>query len=112
MSAEPRLRDNLYIQIIRFEIDPEKSEILLAAILEQVEAWVKHCDGFISANFHLSADRTQVINYAQWRDEAAFQAFLNRPEREALQAAIEGAGPTASATAPFRLVKSVQSAGV
>jgi quinol monooxygenase YgiN len=35
--------------------------------------------GFVSANLHLSTDRTRIVNYAQWRSRADFQAMLQDP---------------------------------
>ncbi|MET9916957.1 antibiotic biosynthesis monooxygenase family protein [Streptomyces sp. NPDC006435] len=33
--------------------------------------------GMLSANFHVSADATRVLNYAEWTSDAAHQAFLD-----------------------------------
>jgi hypothetical protein len=34
-----------------------------------------------------------VLNYAQWKDEASFKGFLNDPETKRLQAAISAVDP-------------------
>lgn len=40
----------------------------LVEILNRATADVfRHLDGFISANVHVSLDRTRVVNYVQWR---------------------------------------------
>lgn len=36
--------------------------------------------GFISANLHKSLDGTRVVNYAQWRSKAEFEAMLQNPD--------------------------------
>lgn len=35
--------------------------------------------GLISANFHRSQDGTCVINYGQWRDQAAIEELQKQP---------------------------------
>jgi heme-degrading monooxygenase HmoA len=41
---------------------------------------MRHLPGFISASIHRSADGTKVINYAQWRSQADFDALKDNPK--------------------------------
>ena len=38
---------------------------------------MQHQPGFLSANIHLSSDRTRVVNYAQWRSAEHYRAMLS-----------------------------------
>ena len=44
---------------------------------------MQHLPGFISASIHRSLDGTKVINYAQWRSQADFAAYLAEMQRRA-----------------------------
>jgi quinol monooxygenase YgiN len=59
-----------------FVVTPERQDELVRLLDEATEAVMKKLDGFVSANIHRSLDGTRVVNYAQWRDEAAFGAML------------------------------------
>lgn len=89
------LRDDVHVQLVQFDVpDAEHAERLIEALTGEVERWVADCDGFVSANFHVSAQGTRVVNYAQWRDRAAFEAFLQHPEQPALRQTIGAANPS------------------
>jgi len=62
-----------------FTVEPENAEQLATLLTEATEDVMQYVDGFVSANIHLSDDRTRVVNYAQWRDAAAMQAMLQDP---------------------------------
>jgi quinol monooxygenase YgiN len=62
-----------------FTVEPEQAARLASLLTSATEEVMQHVDGFISANIHLSADGTRVVNYAQWRDAAAMQAMLQDP---------------------------------
>jgi quinol monooxygenase YgiN len=59
-----------------FNVEPERARQLADLLTAATKEVMQHIDGFISANIHLSTDGTRVVNYAQWRDAAAFQAML------------------------------------
>jgi quinol monooxygenase YgiN len=59
-----------------FTVEPERARQLADLLTAATDEVMQHVDGFISANIHLSSDGTRVVNYAQWRDAAAFQAML------------------------------------
>jgi quinol monooxygenase YgiN len=62
-----------------FTVDPDKAQQLAQLLAKATEDVIQYVDGFISANIHVSTDGTRVVNYAQWRDEAAMQAMLQDP---------------------------------
>jgi quinol monooxygenase YgiN len=62
-----------------FTVEPENAEQLATLLAEATEDVMQYVDGFVSANIHLSDDRTRVVNYAQWRDATAMQAMLQNP---------------------------------
>ncbi|WP_158810859.1 antibiotic biosynthesis monooxygenase [Beijerinckia sp. L45] len=74
--------DATFTQIVRFDVEPKTQDDLIAAIVAEVERWVRHRPGFISSTFHASLDGRHVLNYAQWADEASFKGFTQDPEGE------------------------------
>jgi quinol monooxygenase YgiN len=58
-----------------FTVQPDRARQLVDLLTEATEDVMQHIDGFISANIHLSADGTRVVNYAQWRSAEAMQAM-------------------------------------
>lgn len=80
-----------YITIINtYLVAPEDAEALLDLLVRATEETLRYVPGFVSANFHLNPDRTQVVNYAQWRSREAIAAAGTNPKvaeriREAAQ---------------------------
>jgi heme-degrading monooxygenase HmoA len=62
-----------------FTVDPGREEELFEALSKSTQELFTGLPGFISANFHTSLDGTQVVNYAQWASEEAFQGMLRTP---------------------------------
>lgn len=62
-----------------FRVHPERARQLADLLATATEDVMRHVDGFVSANIHVSTDRTRVVNYAQWRSADAFQAMLQNP---------------------------------
>ena len=60
-----------------FTVEPEKAARLAALLTSATEDVMQHQPGFLSANIHLSTDRTRVVNYAQWESAEAYQAMLS-----------------------------------
>lgn len=65
-----------------FTVQPEHAQRLADLLTAASEEVMRHVDGFISANIHVSTDGTRVVNYAQWRSADAFQAMLANPEAQ------------------------------
>jgi heme-degrading monooxygenase HmoA len=83
---------DIFTQIVEFEVAPERQHDLIAALAAEVERWVRHRPGFLSASFHASHDGKRVFNYAQWRTEADFRAFVADPNGEHIASAVRGIG--------------------
>lgn len=66
-----------------FTVDPERADELLEALSRASRETFADQPGFVSANLHLSLDRTRVANYAQWRSAADYKAAAQRPEIQA-----------------------------
>jgi quinol monooxygenase YgiN len=62
-----------------FTVQPQRARQLVDLLTQATEDVMQHIDGFISANIHLSADGTRVVNYAQWRSAEAMQAMRQNP---------------------------------
>ena len=70
-----------YVTIVNtYKVAPERAEELLDALVRATDETVRVVPGFVSANLHMSLDRTQVVNYAQWRDEASISNAGADPE--------------------------------
>ena len=63
-----------------FTVEPENQHKLVSLLIEATEKTMKRLPGFISANIHRSLDGKRVVNYAQWKDLAAFEAMRKNPE--------------------------------
>ena len=66
--------------IVIFAVEPERQQELIDAIAQFVETAVKHQPGFVSSSIHKSIDGLRVMNYAQWRSQQDFAAFVNNSE--------------------------------
>ncbi|WP_138469038.1 antibiotic biosynthesis monooxygenase [Poseidonocella sp. HB161398] len=66
-----------------YEVDPAQQAALCALLSEQTEAVLRHVPGFVSASYHASLDGTKVVNYAQWRGQEEFAAFMADPDNRA-----------------------------
>ncbi len=63
-----------------FTVAPENQEKLVAILIEATERTMKHLPGFVSASIHRGLDGTKVVNYAQWRSRADFEALRENPQ--------------------------------
>ena len=70
--------DDYLILINTFQVSPDKADALIE-VLHRASATISRMDGFVSANLHVSEDRTRVVNYAQWRSRADYEAFGRNP---------------------------------
>jgi quinol monooxygenase YgiN len=59
---------------------PEDQDKLLSGFKLSVQ-WMRKHEGFVAARLHKSVDGTTILNYLQWRSQADFEAFVNRPGR-------------------------------
>jgi quinol monooxygenase YgiN len=72
-------KDGYAVLINTFRVAPERAEELMTLLQRATEETIRFQPGFVSANLHLSADRTRIVNYAQWRSQADFEAMLENP---------------------------------
>ncbi len=64
-----------YVTIINtYAVAPERAEALVDLLVGATAEILRYVPGFVSANFHMNLDRTQVVNYAQWRSREALAA--------------------------------------
>lgn len=54
-----------------YTVTPEHVEEVLEYLIRSTKDVVRHQPGFVSFNFHVSADRTQIVNYGQWENPEA-----------------------------------------
>ena len=73
--------DDYLVLINTFEVSAENADKLVDVLQE---AWgpIGKMQGFISAYLHVSADKTRVVNYAQWRTRADYDAFQKNPDAQ------------------------------
>ncbi len=102
---------NTFTQVVHFAVEPDRQAALVEAVAAEIKRWVRHCPGFISSSLHASLDGRHVLNYAQWRTEADFEAFTRDPEGERLGAAVRAARPLAGPEAVRYRVARVVDAG-
>jgi quinol monooxygenase YgiN len=65
-------------------VRPERAEDLLNFLVHSTVETLRHVPGFVSANLHVNFDRTQVVNYAQWKSREAIAAARENPKVGAL----------------------------
>ena|ERR1700738_4284189 len=66
-----------------FTVDPEHQQDVVDSLVKVTQDIMRTLPGYISANVHKSTDGKRVINYAQWRSQADFDAMFRNPEVQA-----------------------------
>ena len=90
-----------------YNVTPERVEEVLEYLIRSAENVVRYQSGFISFNFHVSADRTQIVNYGQWQNREALGAIRqNSAIVTLMKQTTQVAGP--SAPTPFDLVRVIK----
>lgn len=93
-----------------YTVTPARAEEVLTYLVHSAEETVRYVPGFLSFNFHLSLDHTQIVNYGQWESREAVMAARENPQVKALMAkTVKVAGNSNSM--PYLLRKSVPAAG-
>jgi quinol monooxygenase YgiN len=72
--------NNVVTLINVFTVEPDKQKELVAVLIEATQKTMKHLPGFVSASIHRSLDGKKVVNYAQWKSMAAFEAMRKDPK--------------------------------
>lgn len=68
--------------IVIFTVEPERQQELIDTIIRFSDT-VKQQPGFVSASLHKSLDGVKVANYAQWKSQPDYSAFVNNSEVQA-----------------------------
>lgn len=71
--------------IVIFTVEPERQQELIDTIIRFSDT-VKQQPGFVSASLHKSLDGVKVANYAQWKSQSDYSAFVNNSEVQAYAA--------------------------
>jgi hypothetical protein len=69
--------NGIVTQINVFTTVRERQQELIELLIEAAN-WSRSTDGWMSASLHRSHDGTRVVNYAQCRDMAAWEAVIAR----------------------------------
>lgn len=92
-----------------YTVAPERVEEVLEYLVRSAIETVRYVPGFISMNFHVSLDRTQIVNYGQWKSREAMAAARENPKIVALMSeTAKFAG--SSKPVPYELRQSVAAA--
>ena len=67
-----------------YTVAPERTEEVLDYLVRSATETVRYVPGFVSMNFHVSLDRTQIVNYGQWKSREAMVAARENPKIVAL----------------------------
>jgi quinol monooxygenase YgiN len=67
-----------------YTVAPERVEEVLEYLVRSAIQTVRYVPGFVSMNFHVSLDRTQIVNYGQWKSREAMAAARENPQIVAL----------------------------
>jgi quinol monooxygenase YgiN len=71
-----------------YTVTPDRAEEVLR-YLTDAAATMADVPGFLSFNFHLSLDQTQIVNYGQWQSREAVMAAREDPKVVTLMAETE-----------------------
>lgn len=99
---------NVFTEIVVFTVEPEQQQQLIDAIVSEVDRWVKHRPGFISASYHKSLDGTKVVNYAQWQSQADWQAFTEDSQGATLGDKIKQVGVKANEAHSYQVQRVIE----
>ena len=72
--------DDVLTLINVFIVKPEHQDELVRLLTQATDEVMVDIPGFVSANIHRSADGKRVVNYAQWRSRADFDAMQANEE--------------------------------
>lgn len=96
-TLDPRA-DHLTV-INTYSVAPERAHELLDLLVRATEQTLRDVPGFVSANFHVNLNATQIVNYAQWTSAEALAAA---PDFPGVRDHIAEAGAVADSFAPLQ----------
>lgn len=65
---------------VEFKTPKGNADEVLEVLKNIYHESAKGYEGLISVNYHSALDGTAIFNYAQWKDEASFDAFISDPK--------------------------------
>ena len=63
-----------------YAVAPERAEALLDVLVRSTLETIRYVPGFVWSNFHVNFDRTQIVNYSQWKSREAIAAARENPK--------------------------------
>lgn len=69
--------NGIVTQVNVFTTTPDR-QLALIELLTEAANWARPTPGWMSASLHRSLDGTRVVNYAQCRDMASWEAVMER----------------------------------
>ena len=97
---------NIFTLINVFDVNRGCMDKFLEIQFRATKDFISKQPGFISANFHVSHDRTKCVNYAQWQSIDHFKQAFEKPEFQA--EVVELLKICTPATAPYDIVECVE----
>jgi len=101
------LGDGRVTMVNVFTVERGDEERLVELLEEGIRRVTSRQPGFVSATIHVSLDRTRVLNYAQWRDRAAYDQLFQNPEMMRFMAELKEATSFARADANAYEVRAI-----
>lgn len=92
-----------------YTVPPERAEEVLDYLVRSATETVRYVPGFVSMNFHVGLDRTQIVNYGQWKSREAMVAARENPKIVALMSETAKIA-SSSKPIPYELRQSVAAA--
>ena len=93
-----------------YTLAPERVEEVLEYLVRSAIETVRYVPGFVSMNFHVSLDRTQIVNYGQWKSREAMAAARENPQIVTLMSETAKIA-SSSKPVPYELRQSVAATG-
>ena len=78
-SLDVRQAEMVILETGDIALVPAKT-LVSTLLIDSTEQTMKHLPGFVSANIHRSLDGKKVVNYAQRKSNADFEAMRNNPK--------------------------------
>lgn len=82
----------MYVVMVEFDVDPNTTDAVLAAVEGLLMDLVRHQEGFVAARLHRQFEGPKVVNYMHWTSKDAFDAF-RAVHKDKVGAAVGAYGP-------------------
>ena len=81
-----------YVVLVQYDVTPDRQDMLTRGLQHEVERWVRHRDGFVTAQLRPGIDGQHVVAWLVWRTREDAVNYLESPEKGALWEVIKSAG--------------------